>query len=59
MPIYEYRCGQCGHLFSLIRSMSLSGEAAVCPQCSDPGARRLISRVSAVGGTSAECGPVG
>jgi putative FmdB family regulatory protein len=61
MPIYEFRCHQCSHEFSLVRPMSQSGEEAVCPRCEAPGARRLISRVAAIGaaGAAADCGPVG
>ena len=60
MPIYEFRCAQCGHEFSLMRPMSQSGEESVCPRCSAPGARRLISRIAAIGGSAGtDCGPVG
>jgi putative FmdB family regulatory protein len=33
MPIYEYRCPDCRSSFELLRPMTQSGEAAVCPKC--------------------------
>ena len=32
MPIYDYRCSECGHRFELLQSISRRGEA-VCPKC--------------------------
>ena len=32
MPLYEYRCTQCGHQFEKIQSFSSTPEA-VCPLC--------------------------
>jgi len=46
MPIYEYRCNQCGKVSSLFfRSFSVVGDAA-CSQCSSPDVARVISRVA-------------
>jgi putative FmdB family regulatory protein len=61
MPIYEFRCEECGHQFSLLLPMSQSAAEHVCPRCSAPGARRQISSFAAVssGGSRADCGPVG
>jgi putative FmdB family regulatory protein len=61
MPIYEFRCAECGHQFSLLRPMSQSGAEGTCPRCNAPGARRLISTFAAVGVATgeADCGPVG
>ena len=33
MPLYEYRCTQCGHRFEKIQSFSAEPETA-CPKCS-------------------------
>ena len=42
MPIYEYRCEQCGH--ELERLQRLSDEPLRdCPACERPGLRRLVS----------------
>jgi len=40
MPIYEYRCGGCGHEFEqLIRP----GDVAACPSCNGQTLERLLS----------------
>ena len=33
MPIYEYVCPDCDFKFEMLRPLSKSGEAAVCPEC--------------------------
>lgn len=39
MPIYEYRCQQCGHRFErLVRR----GEPVACPACGQPEPKRLM-----------------
>lgn len=42
MPIYEYRCGQCGHQGSDIDSFS-APRVKKCPQCGRRAFSRLIS----------------
>lgn len=61
MPIYEFKCAECGHRFSLLLPMSQSSAERECPQCQAPAARRLISSFAALAssGAGAECGPVG
>lgn len=52
MPIYEYRCAQCGHEFEeLIRN---SGEESklLCPKCAAPEVARRLSVFAARGGGS-------
>ena len=36
MPIYEFRCAECGHQFSLLRPMSQSNAECACPRCQAP-----------------------
>ena len=36
MPIYEYRCGKCGHCFEQIQGVSEKDPKIVCPRCGDP-----------------------
>jgi putative FmdB family regulatory protein len=53
MPIYEYRCQQCGEAFShRFRTLKAAEEEGTppCPTCGADGAQRLISSVSALGG---------
>ena len=47
MPIYEYRCGDCGRKVSLFfRSFSAVTDDAACPHCGGANLRRLMSRVA-------------
>lgn len=32
MPLYEYRCSECGHEFEVIKKFSDYG-VAICPKC--------------------------
>jgi len=41
MPIYEYKCTKCGHIFEELRSMA-DGEGATCPKCGAP-AKKIFS----------------
>ena len=41
MPLYEYRCTQCGHVFEKIQSFSAPDEKE-CPKCKGP-VERLLS----------------
>lgn len=41
MPLYEYRCTTCGHIFEKIQSFSAPDEKE-CPRCGGP-VERLIS----------------
>jgi len=47
MPIYEYRCGKCGHEFEREQRIT---EPAIkrCPACKSQKAKRLISNTSFV-----------
>ena len=45
MPIYEYRCDQCGHELEAIQKIS-DEPLRDCPQCKQPG---LVKRISAAG----------
>ena len=52
MPIYEYKCGECGEKFELRRSMSDSDKDIECPKCKKKAAKRVFS----VFGTTASGG---
>lgn len=45
MPIYDYQCDDCGHVFEVIRKRSEAGPAE-CPSCGKPDPRRAISATS-------------
>ena len=47
MPIYEFECEECGKRFEEL--VAAGADAAVCPSCGSPEARRLLSPVSPPG----------
>ena len=47
MPIYEYRCPDCGHQFEAIQKMS-DDPISVCPECGKEQVKKLISQTSFV-----------
>lgn len=51
MPIYEYRCDDCGCAFEQLRPMAASGDSATCPECGNGSASKVTSRFSPVTGS--------
>jgi putative FmdB family regulatory protein len=47
VPIYEYRCPDCGHEFEQLQRMS-DAPITSCPECSGDQVKKLISRTSFV-----------
>jgi putative FmdB family regulatory protein len=46
MPIYEYRCGGCGHEFTLVLSISEHDKATKqCPKCKSENVEQTMSAV--------------
>ncbi|MCW2278348.1 FmdB family zinc ribbon protein [Heliophilum fasciatum] len=48
MPIYEYRCLDCGKVFSLLRSYQQRDDQALCPHCQSDQLKRLMSSIGMV-----------
>ena len=44
MPIYEYRCGACGHELEVLQKLS-EPPLSDCPECHKPSLTKLISAV--------------
>jgi len=42
MPIYEYRCDDCGHELEALQKMS-DAPCTECPACGEPTLKKLIS----------------
>ena len=42
MPIYEYECRECGHVFDALQKMS-DNVLRDCPDCGKPDLRKLLS----------------
>lgn len=49
MPIYEFKCNSCQHVYDELVPMNTEGDLPKCPKCSQVGARRLISAFAAHG----------
>ncbi len=43
MPLYEYRCDDCGHLFEILQRMDEGADGLSCPEC---GRERLQKQFS-------------
>jgi len=53
MPIFEYRCGKCGHEFEELESVADRDRPRNCPECGSKRVARVISVFAAkVGGCS-------
>ncbi len=64
MPIYEYRCTDCQHLFQKLQTMSAGSDGVHCPKCEGKRVERQLSAFASTqssGGTSrpAGCAPSG
>jgi putative FmdB family regulatory protein len=68
MPLYEYRCKDCGTEFEKRLSFSEADELPACPECASAHTQKRLSRVvslnaaaTAAGAASntASCGSVG
>jgi len=48
VPLFEYRCNECGRRFSLL--LGVTGEKAElrCPRCGSRKATKLISRIAPI-----------
>ncbi|MCU0916796.1 MAG: zinc ribbon domain-containing protein [Planctomycetes bacterium] len=42
MPIFEYRCGQCGHVMEVLQKGRTAGKL-VCAKCGGSDLRKLLS----------------
>ena len=47
MPMYEYRCQECGSPFSIRRSMDERDAATACPNCAGNKVMRQLSTFAA------------
>ena len=42
MPIYEYQCEKCGHVFDTLQRIS-EDPLVDCPECGEPALKKLVS----------------
>jgi putative FmdB family regulatory protein len=52
MPLYEYRCESCRHLFEAYKRLSEEGGKEKCPACGGRAARVEVSLVGSSGSAS-------
>ena len=52
MPLYEYRCKDCGTEFEKNLRFSEADQLPVCPKCNSSHTRKKISTVVSFGSTS-------
>lgn len=49
VPIYEFRCRECGHRFEKLCPMGEDGKNLQCPKCGAGTPKRIMSAFSAQG----------
>jgi putative FmdB family regulatory protein len=67
MPLYEYRCNDCGAEFEKMLRFSEADHLPACPKCESPATRKKLSNVvsfgaaasGSIGNSSASCAPRG
>ncbi len=52
MPIYEYRCEDCGETFEKRVSFSEADLAPACPKCESKDTHKKLSTIASFGGLS-------
>lgn len=50
MPIYEYRCKKCLHIFEAIQGSEEKNTDLSCPYCSDKNIEKIMSGFCTMGG---------
>jgi len=56
MPLYEYRCQNCGHEFEKMVRFSEAAKNPVCPKCSGEQTTKKISVFASYGASNASAG---
>ncbi|MBI2297826.1 MAG: zinc ribbon domain-containing protein [Armatimonadetes bacterium] len=49
MPFYEYKCGGCGEVFTLLQKRDAKREGYACPDCGASETRRVMSTFASHG----------
>lgn len=48
MPVFEFRCEQCGKRFNALIGMTAEADDEACPHCGSKRTRKLVSRFARV-----------
>lgn len=46
MPLYEYRCSECGHRFEVLQRLGAGADDLTCPECGAPAPSKQFSTFS-------------
>lgn len=52
MPIFEYKCNDCGRKFDVLHKSSTNLEEVICPDCQSKNHKKLLSSFSSSMGSS-------
>ncbi|MEW6652578.1 MAG: zinc ribbon domain-containing protein [Bacteroidota bacterium] len=56
MPIFEYKCNNCGKRFDVLHKSSTNLDEVVCPDCQSKNSKKLLSSFSAAVASSSGFG---
>ena len=56
MPIYEYKCTKCDHVFEVFQRIGADGSELNCPVCKTPKPEKIFSAFASTGGDSGSSG---
>jgi len=59
MPLYEYRCQDCGHRHDRRRPFAEADNPTPCPACESTRSKRLLSTFACTGGERSSAGSGG
>lgn len=67
MPLYEYRCKDCGEVFEKMMRWSEADRSPSCPKCQSQDTQKKMSQIASFGSSAASgswsggsnCGSVG
>ena len=59
MPVYEYRCTSCKHVFDVLQRIGQDGSELECPSCGGAKPEKLFSAFASSGNDSSGGGYVG
>ena len=52
MPIYEYKCKECGAQFEEFQNINDSSENVICPECGEKKTERIMSAFASFGSSA-------
>ncbi len=57
MPLYEYRCDDCGHRFEILQRIGESADGLGCPECGAEGLAKQHSTFASASAGKMEARP--